>query len=234
MSTQTAGNEIQFINKDTGWVSNGNLFKTTDGGFNWVNQSMPNFPPIVSSGVSRFFFINRNKGWGVGGVTNYGGNPGIVWATTNGGLNWGYQQPDTTIQVFVFGTICFADSMNGWTYNASGNKGIHTTNGGGQIMFTGINVISSEIPKTFKLYQNYPNPFNSSTKIKFQMSKSGYAVLKMTDILGREIFTLVNQILNSGIYEADFEANNFSSGIYFYRLIIDGNIIDTKKMILIK
>jgi len=89
-------------------------------------------------------------------------------------------------------------------------QGIHTTMVVDQYIYR-INTISTEIPETFKLYQNYPNHFNPSTKIKFQMSKSGYAVLIITDILGREIFTLVNQILNSGIYEADFEANNFQA-----------------------
>ncbi len=232
----SADNEIYFINKDTGWISNGGMFKSTDGGASWINEPMPNGGIIVSTNIFRFVFINKNIGWGIGGIANYGGSlsRGIIWKTTNGGLNWGYQQPDTTINIFVYGVTAAVDSLNAWAFNASGNKGVHTTNGGGQIIYTGVNIISTEIPTDYKLFQNYPNPFNPSTKIKFQISKTGYTEIKIFDILGRELTAIVKGYLNPGLYETDFEANNYSSGIYFYRLTVNGNIIDTKKMSLVK
>jgi len=102
----------------------------------------------------------------------------------------------------------------------------------------GIKKISSEIPESFKLYQNYPNPFNPKTIIKFQIKESGFVTLRVYDILGKEIATLVNEKLNAGEYEIPFSINLFSnnqkpSGIYFYKLETQG-YQETKKMILIK
>lgn len=97
----------------------------------------------------------------------------------------------------------------------------------------GIKELSTEIPKSFQLHQNYPNPFNPTTKIKFEIPKSGLTKLVVFDILGREISTLVNENLNPGIYETTFNAEYFSSGIYFYRLESENHNI-TKKLILLK
>ncbi len=98
----------------------------------------------------------------------------------------------------------------------------------------GIEPISNELPDVFKLHQNFPNPFNPTTKIKFSVPKTSFISIKIYNILGSEIATLTNAQLQSGTYEADWSADMFSSGVYFYKLIADGKIIDTKKMILIK
>jgi hypothetical protein len=98
----------------------------------------------------------------------------------------------------------------------------------------GIKKISNEIPKQFKLYQNYPNPFNPGTKIKYQIPKTGYISLVIYDILGRKIETLIDQKLNPGTYEIEWNASKFSSGVYFYQLVADENIIDTKKLVVLK
>ncbi len=90
------------------------------------------------------------------------------------------------------------------------------------------------IPKDFVLYQNYPNPFNPATKITYELSKAGFVTLKVYDMLGREISTLVNQYQNAGKYEIIFNANNLSSGIYFYKLNVDAEFNAIKKMILIR
>lgn len=92
---------------------------------------------------------------------------------------------------------------------------------------------SSEIPVSYKLNQNYPNPFNPSTKIKFQIPNSGLVTLKVYDILGNEMATLVNEQKSAGVYEINFNASALSSGIYFYKLQA-GNFIETRKMILLK
>jgi len=98
---------------------------------------------------------------------------------------------------------------------------------------TGINFISSEIPSNYSLFQNYPNPFNLSTNIKYQISKNSFVILKVYDLLGREISTLVNELQKAGVYEVQFSNSGLTSGIYFYRMQA-GNYSETKKMVYIK
>lgn len=89
------------------------------------------------------------------------------------------------------------------------------------------------IPSDFVLEQNFPNPFNPSTKISFGLSKSTNVVLKVFNNLGQEVATLVNESLQAGSYEANFDASNLPSGIYIYSLRTNGGVI-TKKMTLLK
>jgi hypothetical protein len=113
----------------------------------------------------------------------------------------------------------------------------------GDTSLTGITNLNSEIPDKFALYQNFPNPFNPVTKIKFDIPSNdnfplrrgagGMTTLKIFDITGREIRTLVNEKLNPGSYEVTFEGSNFASGMYFYQLRV-GDFIETKKLILLK
>ena len=81
--------------------------------------------------------------------------------------------------------------------------------------------------------QNYPNPFNPSTNIKFELPKTGNVKLVIYDVLGREVETLLNEKLNAGSYEAVWNADKYSSGVYFYKLET-GDFTQTKKMILMK
>ena len=98
----------------------------------------------------------------------------------------------------------------------------------------GIQTTGNKIPTELKLYQNFPNPFNGNSKIKFQVSKSAIISIKVFDIRGAEVTTILNTKLNPGEYETTFEGNNLSSGVYFYSLFANGKRIDTKKMLLIK
>ena len=117
---------------------------------------------------------------------------------------------------------------------------IKTTNGGELV---GIHSLNKEInvPKNYLLFQNYPNPFNPSTKIKFEIPLSrgvseGRGVLTslvVYDILGREVTTLVNDNLSPGTYEIEWDASNFASGVYYYKLTT-GDFSETKKLILLK
>jgi hypothetical protein len=91
----------------------------------------------------------------------------------------------------------------------------------------------SEVPEKFSLAQNYPNPFNPATNIKVNISKSGFVSLKVFDITGREAAVLIDEEMNAGIYNVDFNAMSLPSGVYFYRLETD-SFSDTKKMILVK
>ncbi len=97
----------------------------------------------------------------------------------------------------------------------------------------GINPVSNEIPAEYKLLQNYPNPFNPMTNVKFQMPNTAFVKLIVFDILGREVSALVNEQLNAGTYEVQWDASAYPSGIYFYKLTA-GEFTETKKMILIK
>jgi len=89
------------------------------------------------------------------------------------------------------------------------------------------------VPNEYKLSQNYPNPFNPTTKINFAIPKQGLVTMKIYDILGREVRTLVNEVKQAGNYTVDFNASEFSSGVYFYKLT-SGDFSDIKRMILVK
>jgi len=89
------------------------------------------------------------------------------------------------------------------------------------------------LPAEFALIQNYPNPFNPRTKIEYRIADAGLVILKVYDILGNEVATLVNEQKLSGRYEVEFDASVLTSGVYFYQLK-SGNLVQTKKMVLIK
>ncbi len=93
--------------------------------------------------------------------------------------------------------------------------------------------VSSLIPSVYSLSQNYPNPFNPSTKINFSLPKQGYVSLKVYDVLGKEVMTLVNGQMTAGSYAVDFNASDLSSGVYFFRME-SGEFSDIKRMMLIK
>jgi hypothetical protein len=96
--------------------------------------------------------------------------------------------------------------------------------------------VATELPGTptsFELAQNYPNPFNPATAIRFSIPESGLVTLKVYNVMGEEVATLLNEYKTSGNYEFNFDASRLTSGVYFYS-ITTGNFISTKKMILMK
>jgi type IX secretion system substrate protein len=97
----------------------------------------------------------------------------------------------------------------------------------------GIHKIGFHVPDKFLLYQNYPNPFNPETNLIFQIPKPAFVKLTVIDLLGREIETLINEHLIAGVYKTEWNAINYSSGVYFYR-IAAGDFVDVKKMVIIK
>jgi len=98
--------------------------------------------------------------------------------------------------------------------------------------FTAIE-IPQELPSEYYLLQNHPNPFNSSTTIRYAIPYSGMVAIKVYNVLGREVLTLVNEYKNPGIHSVNFNAANLVSGIYYYRLQA-GDYVNTKKMILLR
>ncbi|RPI65099.1 MAG: T9SS C-terminal target domain-containing protein [Ignavibacteriales bacterium] len=104
---------------------------------------------------------------------------------------------------------------------------------GNAIYLTKQFILQYSIPTEYKLEQNYPNPFNPSTSIRYQVSSISQVSIKVYDILGNEVTTLVNEQKEPGYYEIDFNAGSFASGVYIYRLQAN-NYVSTKKMMLLK
>lgn len=102
-----------------------------------------------------------------------------------------------------------------------------------ETLYIGLNTYSNEIPKVFKLYNNFPNPFNPFTKIRFDIPRISKVNVIVYDILGRETVKLFDNILQPGKFEILWNASNYPSGVYFYRLIT-ADFTETKKMVLIK
>jgi len=228
--------DIHFVDSLTGWRSR--PYKTTDGGLTWIDY-LPYLPQTFYRVIYRFSKNNRDTIWAVGGSEQYLGYRAIIYKTTNGGNNWGYQRLDTSINVFRYEFCNFVNKLNGWAYYYS--SGAHTKTGGNDTtIYMGINNNNNTILTDFILGQNYPNPFNQSSIIDIQCSTGGYVTLKIFNILGKEITMLINKYLHPGSYKAKFDAgllrqgHDLSTGIYFYTLFVDGVRADTKKMILIK
>jgi hypothetical protein len=215
--------DMYFNDSLNGWKSSANsnlnyrdstILKTIDGGLNWVYQHLPSggmIPP--SSGMYKFSKNNNDTIRGTGGGLRYSPTVGrgIIWTTTNGGDNWLFQLPDTSFGIVQYGTMNFVNNKIGWSY--ANETGIHTTVGGDTTLYTSFEQISSSIPDNYYLSQNYPNPFNPKTNIKYQTAKSRYVVLKVYDIQGKTVETLVDKKQNAGTYETSFDGSNYSSGI---------------------
>jgi len=130
---------------------------------------------------------------------------------------------------FINSLYFYNDSI-GWAVGGAG-KILFTSNGGQQLVQISNN--NEQIPDKFQLFQNYPNPFNPTTKIEFNIAKLSDVKIIVYDMMGREVQTLVNESLKPGTYETSFDASQFTSGVYFYRLTTEG-FTETKKMILMK
>jgi hypothetical protein len=184
-----------------------------------------------------FSNINKDTIWSSGGYLLYPNNQthGFLNRTTNGGDNWLFQIPDTSL-LYVGGFVNFVNKLNGWATSTYG--GIHTTTGGGDTFYTSIKQVSSNVPNVFKLFQNYPNPFNPKTNIKYQITNNKEQIINVKliiyDITGKEIIKLVDKEQRAGIYEVSFDGSKYSSGIYFYSLFINNKLIETKRMVFLK
>jgi len=227
--------DMYFADNLTGWGNFFNTRKTTNGGVNWIVQPMPSGGNIVTSSIQKLSGINKDTIWGAGAqIFTSLGIRGMINRTTNGGENWLYQVPDSTYNNNIYSYLGSYNKLNGWAYLTE-NRGIHTTSGGDPVWLTPVNQISSEVPKGFELSQNYPNPFNPLTNIKYNVKgETSNVKLIIFDIQGKQLTELINQKQSAGTYQVDFNGSNYSSGVYFYSLIIDGKVIDTKKMILLK
>jgi len=223
-------NFISFINENTGY-SDGNeihgfqgnfytyhiLYKTTNSGLNW--NSVLNYTENIASNELYESIICTNNNC-VYLVDKIGG----FWASTNGGTTW----QNTNLTNTRFNSIT-SFGKNIWVAGDYG-KLLKCNN----IIPSTIRNINSDVPKDYLLYQNFPNPFNLSTNIRYQITKNSFINLKVFDILGKEIQSMVNDKQKPGTYEVNFIGSNLASGIYYYSLFADGVRMDTKRMALIK
>jgi photosystem II stability/assembly factor-like uncharacterized protein len=222
-----------FINYNIGWAvgdydqgQGRNIYKTTNGGQSW-SLCHNN---ILGGSYSSVYFINENTGWAAGSNSF----TSEIIKTTDGGNTW---VPQICPTPNAFSNIFMLDGTIGW---AAGTGIFKTTDGGG-IAAVKSAPKNGNLPKQITLYQNYPNPFNPSTIISWKLTSSSHVTLKVYDILGREITTLVNKNIDAGSYNVSWNASKLASGVYFYRLQVNsfnnnqsGNFIETKKMMLIR
>lgn len=155
--------------------------------------------------------------------------------STNFGDTWGadYQLVNSSVyakqpSIFISGQTVHVV----WEDNRDGNSEIYyKRNPLGNLV--AVNNISTETPNKFSLSQNYPNPFNPVTSIEFSITESAATSIIIYDALGREVETLVNENLSAGVYKTEWNASNYNSGVYFYKLV-SGNNTETKRMLMVK
>ncbi len=217
--------DLNFLNNFTGWALcySGKVQRTTDGGVTWTAAGS-----ISQFYTSRILMQNESTGWlSAYNQTQSSGTAdgrGFIYKTINGG--------DTWVQEWT-GLLIKSDIFN---MNFQGNNRIWAVGNHSTILKYEIPVgitSNEEIISDYRLFQNYPNPFNPATSIKFALPKQGLVTLKIYDMFGREIRTLVNEIKSAGNYSVDFNASELSSGIYFYKLKTN-DFSDVRKMILVK
>ncbi len=219
---------IQMLQSGVGYIAGDStlVMKTYDYGANWTLLSSNGNLSIVDIN-----FADDNTGWYIGQTGSYPYTTGRLYYTPNGGANFMQLQ---SLQNFNVKGFSFVNAYTGYVCGDSGVV-LKTTNGG----LTFVDPTSSNIPDRFLLHQNYPNPFNPVTKIKFDipLNKGGDQGLSVKliiyDVLGKEVATLLNEQLQPGSYSVDWDASNYPSGVYFYKLEV-GDFVQTKKMVLIK
>jgi photosystem II stability/assembly factor-like uncharacterized protein len=213
---------LSFIDENNGWAAGQQyIYRTTNAGTTWKDTVLSN----INGQIESIFFKDNLHGWFICNSTDKNGS-NRVYYTNDGGLNWNVQADN--IEKWLK-KIFFINQSKGWIVGEGGTI-LGTDNGG----ITSVGKIKDKsLPIKFELYQNYPNPFNPSTIISYDIKKPGIVSIKIFDVLGREISTLVNKYQEVGNYKVKFNALNLSNGIYFYRLICGENV-QAKKMILLK
>ncbi len=197
------------------------ILLSSDGGASW-NYSPVNDLVEAINGVS---FIDPNSGWAVGSKTSAVRSVGLYFTSDAGG-SW-VNQVDLAVFDTMRALYDVSISPSGYAWISGGSSAIYTNS-----PLVGITDVYLA-PISYSLHQNYPNPFNPSTKIRWQSPMDGWQNIKIYDILGREVATLVDEYKPSGSYEVDFDASRLTSGVYFYQLK-SRNYFAVKKMILLK
>ena len=214
--TTTRLNGVCLTNANTAIVvgDSGTILRTTNGGGIWTKQS---------SGTSNYLlgvsFPNIDTGFVVGGN-------GTILRTIDGGVHWTAQLSGTTS---TLRRVCFTTGRTGTVVGDNGT--ILRTTTGGLVGVKHDNIL--DMPYQFQLFQNYPNPFNPMTTIRFSIPKAGIVSLIVYNILGEIVTQLVDSHREQGTYTEVWNATTLSSGVYFYRLEYDRNVL-IKRMLLMK
>jgi hypothetical protein len=174
----------------------------------------------------KIHFASSKVGWTVGTEVAQGGLWGVIAHTTDGGRTWVDQKSPTRS---LMNDLFFIDAEIGWIVGTAGTI-LKTTNSGNT---TNIEIPENDTRKTCQLNQNYPNPFNSTTTIRYSLSASQEVYLRVYDMLGREVRTLMTGVQEAGDREVRFDARGLSSGIYFYHLQA-GNQVEIRKLLLLR
>jgi hypothetical protein len=206
---------VYFTDSSTGTVVGQRvILKTTDAGTTWI--TVLNHTLEVLEGVS---FNNSEIGIVVG-------MDGTILRSSNGGYTWTTQPSGTPANLYSV----FCIDENTVTIVGSGGTILNNTKGG--VTFVQESPIFRK-PAEYFLSYNYPNPFNPNTKIIYSVPQISNVSIKIYDVLGTEIETLVNETKAAGTYELTWNAGNLPSGVYFYRLEA-GEVNQIKKMILLR
>jgi len=203
----------------------GQIIKSIDGGLTWVRMNSGTTLNIYSLK----YVSNENKQDIVASAEN-----GLVLMSSDLGDNWTSIQTPTTNDLF---SVSFGTSDFGITTGENGTE-LYTIDGGMTwVESLANNSLSTVKKEKIELSQNYPNPFNPSTVISYAINDNASVNIKIYDMTGREVRTLVNSFQNAGTYSVNFNASNLASGIYFYVLRVNtgvNEITKTMRMILTK
>ena len=231
--------EVKIVKKDSVF-SNGKKYF----GVNWAWQRVDSLEGkvyvIFQSDTTEYLLVdliatrNDYKPVLYGNLVSATVSDTILWSKMRSRITYKYESLDIVSETYTQGIgVTFAHREFDFGYSSSELKGA-VINGK---LFGDTTVVSVKDdfikPIKFKLTQNYPNPFNPTTKINYSIPIYGLVILKVYDLLGREIETLVNEEKLAGNYQVTFDAGHLSSGVYFYRLT-SGSFSDIKKMILIR
>jgi len=201
-----------------GGFGTGHVFRSTNAGNNWQNIS-GNLPDVPHHCVVMDPVYNQNI---------YVGSDLGVYVTTNSGVNWHEYRTGMPYALAFDVTVVYPNrKLRVATYG----NGIYER----KLLENpvSVNPVSNENITGFKLSQNYPNPFNPSTHLEFWIPDLGFVSLKVYNVIGKEVKTLVNEIKPAGIYSLEFDGSNLPSGIYYYK-IESGDFTQVRKMILLK
>jgi hypothetical protein len=189
------------------------LNQSTDGGLTWTQRLLQTTPMALGKYDNKLFA---------------GCDSGYIYISTDNGTNW--NNFNNGLPVLDINCLGFIDTT---IFVSMNNNGAKIWSRSLPSIVVSVNTSQDASPHTFTLSQNYPNPFNPSTTIDYSIPKESFVTIKVYDLLGRELTTLVNEEKSAGNYNVSFNAGNLSSGIYFYRMHAD-NFIQTKKLVLIR
>jgi len=195
---------------------------STNNGLLWTWQNLNGLPQTFVTSI--FIYGNYVFAGLQGGGVYKTANLGQQWIPVNEGIENKYVSAEYVWRNYIYAGLrkfYVRDSSN----NAVWCRPLSE--------ITNIKTEKKEVPEDFVLEQNYPNPFNPSTNITYSLPLREFVTLKVFDILGKEITTLVNEEKPAGEYKVQFNATNLPTGVYFYR-INSGNYTETKKLIVLK